>query len=58
MVQKKSAPPPKKPERTGTVHARLPIAEIARLDALARANNITRAAVVAVGCARILKTGL
>lgn len=51
---KKAAPK----KRENTIHARLPVEEIEKLDALAKENNITRAAVVAIACARILKSGL
>jgi predicted DNA-binding protein len=54
MAQKKA--PPKK--RENTIHARLPVEEIEKLDALAKENNITRAAVIGIACARILKSGL
>jgi hypothetical protein len=54
--KKKPAETPKK--RENTVHARLPIEEIEKLDALAKENNITRAAVIAIACARIIKSGL
>lgn len=56
MATKKGAPEQKK--RENTVHARLPIEEIAKLDTLAKENNITRAAIIAIACARIIKTGL
>lgn len=56
-VPKKSKPA-RNPDETCSIHARLPVNEIARLDALARENNITRGAVIAIACARILKTGL
>lgn len=55
-LKKPPTPAPKK--RENAVHARLPVEEIDKLDALARANNITRAAVIAIACARIAKTGL
>lgn len=57
MEQKKTAKEqPKK--RENTVHARMPIEQIERIDALAKENNITRAAVIAIAITRILKTGL
>jgi predicted DNA-binding protein len=58
MAQKKTAAKPAAKKRENTVHARLPIEEIEKLDALAKANNITRAAVIGIACARILKSGL
>lgn len=45
-------------KRENTIHARLPVEEIKKLDQLAQQNNITRAAVVAIACARIIKSGL
>jgi hypothetical protein len=44
--------------REATVHARLTAETIAKLDTIARKNNITRAAVVAIACARIAESGL
>lgn len=58
MAQKKTLPKQPAKKRENAVHARLPVEEIERLDALARDNNITRAALIAIACARILKTGL
>jgi hypothetical protein len=57
MVPKKKPAAPST-KRENTVHARLPIEEIEKLDALAKENNITRAAVIAIACARIIKSGL
>jgi hypothetical protein len=57
MPQKKKPAEPST-KRENTVHARLPVEEIEKLDVLAKENNITRAAVIAIACARILKSGL
>jgi hypothetical protein len=44
--------------RAATVHARVSAETIAKLDAIAKKNNITRAAVVSIGCTRIAESGL
>lgn len=58
MAQKKSSAKVPAKKRENSVHLRLPIDQIEKLDALARDNNITRAALIAIACARILKSGL
>ena len=45
-------------KRENVVHSRLSVEEIAKLDKLAKENNINRSAVIAIACARILKTGI
>lgn len=45
-------------KRENAVHFRLPIEQIEKLDQLAEQNNITRAAVLQIATARILKDGI
>lgn len=52
---KEKAPSPK---RESPVQLRLPTEVIQKLDELASQNNISRAALVAIACSRILKSGL
>jgi len=57
MRKKRATGAPQNPPEK-TVHAKLPVAEIDKLDKLARANNITRSALIQIACARILKSGI
>jgi predicted transcriptional regulator len=41
-----------------TAHVRFPESTIAKLDALATANNTTRAALIQIAVSRILKSGI
>ena len=45
-------------KREAAVHVRLSRKTVAGLDAIARRNNVTRAAIVAIACARIAESGI
>lgn len=58
MAKKRSSTPTSTKPPENTIHAKLPVTEIEKLDRLAKANNITRSALIQIACARILKSGV
>ena len=60
MARKRQAETSKKDAgaRDATLHVRLSAEVLEKLDAIARQNNITRSAVVAIACSRIARTGI